>query len=92
MAAPRPGQHAAKAKKHIYSSGAAGTGGKAEPTNAKNAGQPIECPLCDRIFKQDGRLKVRFSQTGRLEACSVGSFCEGDLSRMHSRKAPVHLW
>ncbi|GAQ91802.1 ATP-dependent RNA helicase A [Klebsormidium nitens] len=53
----RPNKHAAKAKRHIYSSGAAGTGGKAEPTNAKNGGQPIECPLCDRIFKQDGRLK-----------------------------------
>ncbi|GJP32741.1 hypothetical protein CLOM_g17337 [Closterium sp. NIES-68] len=46
-----------KAKRHIYSTGAAGCGGKAAPTNAKNTGQPLPCPLCERVFKQDGRLK-----------------------------------
>ncbi|CAI5986589.1 unnamed protein product [Closterium sp. NIES-64] len=46
-----------KAKRHIYSTGAAGCGGKAAPTNAKNTGQPLPCPFCERVFKQDGRLK-----------------------------------
>ncbi|KAH9331105.1 hypothetical protein KI387_003213, partial [Taxus chinensis] len=44
-------------QRHVYKSGAAGCGGKAAPTTAKNAGQVIQCTYCDRTFKQDGRYK-----------------------------------
>ncbi|KAL2610391.1 hypothetical protein R1flu_028964 [Riccia fluitans] len=47
----------AKPTRHVYKTGAAGCGGKAAPTSAKNSGAPLPCPFCDRIFKQDGRLK-----------------------------------
>ncbi|KAG6550205.1 hypothetical protein Mapa_008165 [Marchantia paleacea] len=46
-----------KPVRHVYKTGAAGCGGKAAPTTAKNSGAPLPCPFCDRIFKQDGRLK-----------------------------------
>eukprot|EP00850_Spirogloea_muscicola_P006660 SM000032S12044 [mRNA] locus=s32:111779:119402:- [translate_table: standard] len=47
----------ANARRHIYGSGAAGCGGKAEPTSAKNTGEPLPCPHCDRVFKQWGRFQ-----------------------------------
>eukprot|EP00899_Mesostigma_viride_P016339 jgi/Mesvir1/24706/Mv21986-RA.1 len=47
----------AKKKRHIYSSGLAGCGGKGEELPKKNAGEEVKCPYCDRIYKQDGRLK-----------------------------------
>ncbi|XP_057836975.1 DExH-box ATP-dependent RNA helicase DExH1 isoform X1 [Cryptomeria japonica] len=44
-------------QRHVYKSGTAGCGGKAAPTAPKNSGQVIQCPYCDRTFKQDGRYK-----------------------------------
>ncbi|KAL3690222.1 hypothetical protein R1sor_016531 [Riccia sorocarpa] len=59
MASSSSGTTAPKPKpvRHVYKTGAAGCGGKAAPTSAKNSGAPLPCPFCDRIFKQDGRLK-----------------------------------
>eukprot|EP00898_Chlorokybus_atmophyticus_P002355 jgi/Chlat1/311/Chrsp1S03185 len=47
----------AKARRHIYSSGLAGCGGKGEDLPKKNDGQEVQCPFCERKYKQDGRLK-----------------------------------
>eukprot|EP00213_Chloropicon_mariensis_P003747 CAMPEP_0197475510 /NCGR_PEP_ID=MMETSP1309-20131121/6953_1 /TAXON_ID=464262 /ORGANISM="Genus nov. species nov., Strain RCC998" /LENGTH=71 /DNA_ID=CAMNT_0043015559 /DNA_START=78 /DNA_END=290 /DNA_ORIENTATION=- len=44
-----------KKKAHIYSGG--GGGGTKGPERVDKRNEEKQCPFCDRIFKQDERLK-----------------------------------
>ncbi|CAM6128719.1 unnamed protein product [Calypogeia fissa] len=68
-----------KGPRHVYKTGAAGCGGKAAPTTAKNSGAPLPCPFCDRIFKQDGRLKEHLKNKHADESLEEQANGDGSL-------------
>ena len=65
----RGNKELAKQKRGVFSSGAAG-GGKGEALPKKNDGNPLQCPYCEKIYKQDGRLKVGARPRGRAMGCA----------------------
>eukprot|EP00958_Prasinococcus_capsulatus_P003632 scaffold331_cov349-Prasinococcus_capsulatus_cf.AAC.6 len=61
----------AKAKKGIFGSGAAGMSSKGEELPKKNKGEEIKCPYCEKIYKQDGRLKDHIKRQHAAEAAAA---------------------
>uniref|UniRef100_A0A7R9TIU0 Uncharacterized protein n=1 Tax=Prasinoderma coloniale TaxID=156133 RepID=A0A7R9TIU0_9VIRI len=82
----RGNKELAKQKRGVFSSGAAG-GGKGEALPKKNDGNPLQCPYCEKIYKQDGRLKEHLKRQHADEVAAANKEAEAKAEEVAAAKA-----